>query len=582
MAPALAALALTSAGCFPFVQDEEAAQPDAGGPVTVSTTTCDNPAGGAVFVEGYLARILDGGIRARGLDLVNLTGCLDRDEVIADAQDGGLPTMPRQMLVAYRVPKGAEAPPTITATGDVVTSDDGVLVPLRSSARRLPAVRRALGRTAPLTRGGPSGAAVLDDQQIVFRRAPEMDGQLQEFHAGLDAQSPDEPRRADEDFALAGPDQKLVGYVSTVIPGVVLDELKLDAPFGLPGASGDTPYAGRFDHLSMAGMRLVLTDEQIAEIAEQTEDEEAVAMLRETLGVARPVDCLTPDDIDLDDLETEEEAIFTLMGGGWCPLPKVAFAPRAERAAGDEPVDPYAGEAIDVRDFRIAGGEGFAEQGQTATVPFTLKTAGAAGGRLSYRATSALPGAALSAPGAGEMPATGGHRRTVEVQIPADAAPGTHEVVLEVTSGAVTRKAKGAVVVLPKPAPAVQPQQQRQTPPVEQRETVLMAGDGTIALTVWCPFKGVTCGSQQFDALGPKAGIAASAQTAQAQKPRLLRIGRSKHRVAEGRSARVKIKLFPRAVRAIRGGRQVKGLVVVRAGGKGVPAVRRLVIKRRR
>jgi len=34
-------------------------------------------------------------------------------------------------------------------------------------------------------------------------------------------------------------------------------------------------------------------------------------------------------------------------------------------------------------------------------------------------------------------------------------------------------------------------------------------------------------------------------------------------------------------VRAIRKGRQVKGPMVVRAGGQGVPGVRRLVITRR-
>lgn len=65
-------------------------------------------------------------------------------------------------------------------------------------------------------------------------------------------------------------------------------------------------------------------------------------------------------------------------------------------------------------------------------------------------------------------------------------------------------------------------------------------------------------------------------------KPRLLRIARGRFQASNAKRARVKVRLFPRARRAVRKVRNVKAVIVVRTGGKGVPSVRRVTIKLRK
>ena len=60
----------------------------------------------------------------------------------------------------------------------------------------------------------------------------------------------------------------------------------------------------------------------------------------------------------------------------------------------------------------------------------------------------------------------------------------------------------------------------------------------------------------------------------------LLRIARGKFSAKQAQRVRVKVKLFPKARRAVKKGRAVTALVVVRQGGKGTPMVRRVVIRK--
>jgi len=88
---------------------------------------------------------------------------------------------------------------------------------------------------------------------------------------------------------------------------------------------------------------------------------------------------------------------------------------------------------IFTRDFGIVGGNATASVGQTVAVPFGVRGAGAlpAGVTASLTAATGLPGAS-AAPSQASAPLSNGSdtRVTVPVSIPADAAAGTYDVVL--------------------------------------------------------------------------------------------------------------------------------------------------------
>jgi hypothetical protein len=565
--------AVAAAGCYPVVSNQRAAQKDLIGDVNVGGEVCTAPLVLPFLIETALSGVLTPGdvLRAshdaaarRKLERTAkaltpgappewLFGC-PNDEDLEDILSGGFldetelaiaAGIPHQVLVAYRVPQGFKAPASFTAKGKSRVSV-------------------VFDPTAPVVdRGGPNIPSHLEDVNVTFKRAPEMDGQLVEYLADA--------------LKVVRDGDQLVGYVSSTLPGPLSGDLDLDAGFGLPNATSPEPFAGSFNGLTLVGSRIAVDEKLIgglpraagARALRGIDPEDVIG----GLSADRPVQCLQTDEslpIVRGARRGPPSAILELFGLAYCPMPDIA----AEIGSDEDREDLLRGVDAQVRDLRIVGGEAFAEQGSTASVPFTFRTTGPASDQqLALTAATALGGATASpAQATTTFPAAGNHARSVNVQIPADAAPGTYEVTMTASIGGQTRLGGGRVVVLPK---AVLQQQASQ----RGRDNVYMDASGNIAFGWICP---PACGSDQVDVTAPKAGIAPKANTAQVSKPRLLRIARSKFKANAGKRVRVKVRLFPKARRAVKKGRNVKAIIIVRKGGKGVPSIRRVVIKQRK
>lgn len=555
--PAALIAAIGAAGCFPIVSDQEAAQRDLIGDVSVSADVCTAPqlleiiAGGIISGPNLRSAARSGDMRrlARGVSQPqDLLACPSEEELDDWLNDGtevsAILGLPHQLLVAYRVPSGAEAPATFAARGTVAVADFW-------------------------QQGQPRGGnePVKETIDVAFKRAPEMDGQLgrlyEELWSGLD----DAPK-------VTRPGTKLVGYISDQLPGPLVGDLNVAAGFGLPAGTVDQPYAGPFNALTMAGSRIALTSDQIGSTLRRSGAPRALrgAPATDFLDPDRPVDCLD-DEIGgpaRGGIPSDE-----LLAVAICPMPTL-FVSGSEDEIAEQLAEATEGVDLNTRDLRVLGGEGFAEQGATASVPFTLRGAGAASAtELGLSAASTLAGAAITpAQSTTPFPGAGDHGRSVTVQVPENAAPGTYDVTLTASVGGQRRTGTGRVVVLPKPAAAASLAAHSRG-----RDNVYMDREGNIAFGWICP---PACGDNQVDVTSPKAGIAPKANTAAVSKPRLLRIARSKFQAANAKRVRVKVRLFPRARKAVRKGRNVKAIIIVRTGGKGVPSVRRVTIKLRK
>jgi hypothetical protein len=556
---AVAASALGIAGCVPLVQNEAASQQDLVGAVKVSADVCESPnALGVVVPLGRSARRAAGELRrvltGRVARPAGLYSCPSTDEL---DDYGPQSEFPHQMLLAYRVPAGATAPATITTTVQVLESDPVIF------------------------RGAPAEPETIT-KTVTFRRFPGLDDKVA---PGLAAVTPDEVRQ-EASFLRDG--QKVVGYASDPVDGVTVGQFKVDAEFGLPAGTADQPYAGPFNTLTAIGSRAVLSDERWEQIGADVEDDfdrstyrsRGLVPVHESpqhpnpLSDDRDVTCLDPDVLaEIISGPETFEAVTTLYGLAFCPAPSMKALEDADGS--DELPAAYAkamkGIDLQTRDLRVLGGEGFAEPGTMASVPFTFRTAGAAGDtQLGLSAATALTGASAAPQAATTtFPAAGDTAKPVTVQVPADAAPGTYAVTLTAKVGGQSRTGTGHVVVVPKAV---------QTPSQSHRDNVYMDRDGNIAFGWICP---PACGNDQVDVTAPKAGISPKANTAAVTKPRLLRIARGKFKANPGQRARVKVKLYSRARRAVRRGRVVKAIIIVRQGGKGTPIVRRVVVRRK-
>lgn len=431
-----------------------------------------------------------------------------------------------QVLVAYRVPAGTTGPATIAG-----------------------AAKKADGASVPVT----------------FRRSAAYATALADLVKGEDH----------EEYAKAG--TTWIGYIGEPVGDAATGDVTITADLEAPAS---TP----FEHLTVVGHRVLEGEGDGVVGADRAAARRAVAR-----GTVRGVttrefdravrlggipylddEGLTPDRA-LDCDESREVGISIIGLPAQDRLGFVEDVPTTECIT--DPDKPKA-TTTELRDLTVAGGEGFAEQGSTASVPFTLKTTGPAAAEpvAKLAATTALTGAtAVPAVAETALPA-GDLGRTVDVAVPATAAPGTYDVVLTATVGDAVRTATGKVVVLPKPAAPPAP-----APIV--RDNLYMGADGSIAFGWVCP---PLCGDLQADVLTTKAGIAPRATTAAAQKPRLLRVGRQDFKAASGKRTRAKVKLYPKAQGALKKGKALKALVVVRQGGEGVPVVRRVVLKRSR
>ena len=553
LTPAALVAAIAAAGCLPVVSNQQAAQQDVIGDVNVSADVCVAPqllatiigGGGSLPFRGARDAITRGGGPVPG----DVLDCPPAD-ALYDMLDGDeteniFAGIPHQLLVNVRVPEGTTAPETFTAAGESLV--------------------QGVWQTPSDEDAAPERRAV----EVTFTRSADLEeqsGGLYDLaYSGLDG-APD----------VIGDGQKIVGYISSPLPGPLVGDLQVDVPFGLPGADGDAPYTGPFNALTMAGTRIAIAPEQFPSLPR------AARALRggppsdlDAISPDRPIDCLD-DELSGGLPRGPLEDILSLA---WCPFPGTFFVSGTPEEVIEELEKTVRGVDAKTRDLRIAGGEGFAEQGQTATVPFTLRTAGDASAEELALTASTAAGGAIATPrqAATTFPATGSHGRQVDVQIPENATPGTYEVTLTARNGDAARTGTGRVVVLPKAASAAS-LPGTGAPRGRGRDNVYMDRQGNIAFGWICP---PACGDARVDVTSPKAGIAPNANTAAVSKPRLLRIARGKFAATAGKRARVKVRLFPRARRAVRRGRNVKAVIVVRSAN-GTPAVRRVTIKRSR
>ena len=550
MTTAAVTAAIGAVGCYPIVSNQSGEQQDVIGGVDVSADVCEAPYVALLFGGGIFRDVRDakaGNLRG---SITDLFGCRPEDEVLDALRSGGSQAaaiaLPHQDLVAIRVPEGATAPSSFEVEAKIARPGDDVIFNDRfDDSGKL----RGIGASDP----------VVNTQTLEFTRAEAIDKQINDSWDGM-LSLITSGQDLGVDLDLNDDDEQWVGYISDRIDGTVLGEMKLEVPFGLPAGQNGAAYAGPFEHVTLVGSRIAIDEGDESFLASD-----------------RAIDCL--DRRQIEELNDEGD-IIELLASAFCPAPDLfrALEDMGGVARGsDELADleeafgrQLTGDQVATRDLALTGGEGYAVPGATASVPFTLNAAGAQGGSLTATATTTLPGVGAQQH-TFEFPAAGNHPSPVSIPVPADATPGTYEVTLTVNHEDAVRTAKGTVLVLPKPAEVVAESTQL------SRTDLVMGSDGTISFAWTCP---PLCGNLQVDVLASKAGIAPTATTAQAQKPRLLRIGRTTMKAKAGTTTRAKVKLFPKARRAVGRGRKVKALMVVRAGGTGTPVVRRVTVRK--
>jgi hypothetical protein len=397
--------------------------------------------------------------------------------------------------------------------------------------------------TVPATAVDDKNAAVA----ITFRRSAEYGEQLAEMTAdGEDY----------EKFGKAG--TRWIGYVSDLIGEDVVRDITVRADL-------KAPRAASFEHLTVVGSRESDSPNPVIRAARAKERQAVVRRIARKRGLRLGVPTVDPLPADRP-VDCDEGVDIGFIGSPIGVFPTTFCLSDPELPTSD---------TLQLRDLKVSGGEGFAEQGSTASVPFGLETSGPASSAndVQFTATTALAGATATPKQATTDLPTGKADRPVAVTVPADAAPGTYAVTLTAKVGDETRTATGSVVVLPKPAVA--------TAPVKPlvRDNLYLGGDGSVAFGFVC---GTLCGDLQADLLTMKAGIAPQANTAAVSKPRLLRVGSLKFKATAGKRVREKVALYPKALRAVRGGRTVKAILVVRQRGTGAPVIRRVTLQRRR
>jgi hypothetical protein len=561
IAGGLAVLATALTGCFPLITEDSASQQDPMSDVRVQTAGCATP---------LLALLIIG--EAGGVESADDL-CVDPQDAAefyySDFSELNIP-LPGQALLSYRVPKGATAPEKLTVSSKVVHFTDWFEF-LSSPGGG--------GGTGTGTTGERPDPPALRDVEITFTRSTQLDEHLPGHYART---NDDEPEDDEDGVDILADDEQLVSYVSDVVPGAMVGEWKITTPFGLP--SGSRPYTGPFNHVSMAGWRAAIKPDLVPE-GEDVRRLRAAGILRGSgpfggffgdLDPERPVDCrfiAIPNETEVRRAMRGEDPELDLT---FCPMPELRINEGGQAVS----VGNFKGTDTVTRDLGLRGsGETFVEQGRSATVPFSLVGAGPAGGKLDITATVSP---AIAGVGAIkheiDFPGTGTHARSVEVKVPADAPARTYEVLLTASRDGHQRTAKAGLVVLPKPEAAIPaaPAGTRAASKPLSRETVYMDRQGFIRFRS-------TCGTCAVDGLVPFGSVGATAKAAQATgKHRLLRVARGTVRGKAGARTAVKVKLFPKAQRALRKGRRLTGVIVFRKGASGTPQVRKVVFRTRR
>jgi hypothetical protein len=529
------AFALALSGCVlvPGVREEHTAQRDVIGAMRVQTTLCpfvlaDGPAATAPLPTRPASE--PAGACARRFQ---------------DIQKGTLADLPGQVLLAFRVPAGVSAPDHLAATADVRLSEllNG------SSANPVTSTRFELARSNSLEQALGTWYGAGQQQGTGAGALP----------AGLGAQ-------------LTRPGERLVGYVSDVLPGPLVGDVALTTDFGLPPGTAERPWAGPFNHLTLTGWRLALTQPLVGSTVQPA-----------TVDPARPVVCdatPAPQSV-LDALLADQPAGDLTI----CPLP----AGPVGTAAGLTPTQRLAGTSTPSHDLRVLGGAAAAEQGTVVGVPFLLRGSGPSVVDLVHlRASGGVPG---SVPGSryGEVPfpADRDDLRDVIVGVPPDTKPGIYDVGLTATIGGEERSGTAKLTVVPRTTSGVNvdptaagPGRQItvnviQPKPPAPRERLPLSLDGHIRFGYVCPAPSAACASTtaillvREDQLGrpaSKGGL------------RMLRIGGGVRRTRSNTRVVNRLRVAPSAWLAAEESGELQALLVMRAGGSGPAQVRRVTI----
>ena len=542
--PVLVALAAVAAGCFSIIKDDSAEQVDVLNPVRVSTTVC--PFGGLddLPLRSAGARRLVRAIEDAGED------CATHDELYDIVFGGGfeeavLLTIPRQLMLAYRVPEGSEPPSVIGAHADVLRMEDIFdLSAARVGENRI---------TAPRLHDEYDELPAPVEQHVTFRRADELAGSMPEYY----------DEYYDLDGPLVGDGEKLVTYVSEVVPGLIVDEFDVRADFGLPWNEDGTPFSSPFQHETFLGMRIAFDEDLIPVYVRNR----ARAVVRAEddwpLDPSRPVVCGL--DGPLSDL--------TL-----CPVPQLAV---------DHDINEVLGSTdTTTRDLRIAGGGPVTvEQGQTASVPFTIRTAGPAGDEVALGAdVSIQDGVATPQDATWPFLATGEHQQLVDVQVPHYTEPGEYVVRLVASAGTQSRDGIATLIVTPRPVQEVE--QQVSPPPVVRTPDNLYFRKGRVRFGYICGVSAEACAKSVAELWVDPSAFGARANAAQSTEAGgLVKIATRKFSAKADQRVVRAFRLGRRARAALLGGRSLSGRLIIRSGAdSAAPAVqtRGVIVRIRR
>lgn len=525
---ALVAIAALLAGCFSYIKEDSASQIDVMNPVRVTTTVCPSTLG--FFGEGDVITRRRPDL-ARAIFTDDPNECATHDEVYELVYGtGGELALPRQLLLAYRVPAGAEVSSTLGADVDVLRLED--VFDIRT-------VRYAKGRlTGSRLHDDVEGLPAPVRQHLRFHRTDELAPSMEAYYAeGFEAQ--------EVDGDLVGDGERLVTYVSDVVPGVITDEFKLSADFALPENEDGTPYAGPFEHETFMGMRVAFEDDLLpARSAVRAEEEEG------PFDPDRPVVC--PND------DIEESLTF-------CPIPHFDDA-EADIA------DALEGITTETRDLRVFGGAPVTvEAGQTATVPFTIKANGPAS-ELTVGLgadVSIQDGKATTRDPVWHFPGTGEYEQPVTVQVPHYTEPGEYVVRLAAEKERVTRDAIATLIVTARPTPQ---QPQSGPPPARTPDNLYLRGGG-VPFGYICLAAPAQCANTYAELWLDPSAFGPRAVAAQVADAGLVRAGVTRFRAKKGKRVEAKVTLGRKARRALKRGRTLRGRLVIRSGGRTAPAV---------
>lgn len=546
---ALLVAVLGGSGCvtLPGIRDERTAQTAILGPVRVTTTLCP-----FVLSGGPTGAPLPTSPPGTGVP----GACANTFQDVLTSTPAH--SLPGQILVAYRIPAGATAPETLSTAVDVRPSA------LLTGRGANPVERR----TVTFTRSSALAVATED-----WYEAPAQTG------GGDDAL----PAGLDRELVHLG--ERLVAYISDVLPGPIVSDMELAPEFGLPPVPGG-PFAGPFRHLTLTGWRLALPQPLPGRWA-----------VPGTASPTRAPSCrTTPSALRVvADLKAGSAAPGDLTV---CPVP---VGPRPASSGGTSMTALLAGTTTPTRDLVVVGGAAAAEQGSLVGVPFTVRGSGPdhAGAPVGLRAFGGVPGS-TPAPRQGSVsfPAGRADLREVVVGVPPATPPGTYDVGLRAVVAGQERAGVAKLTVVPRRQPYTlinpplvgQPQvvvsigaapgEDAVASSRPSLERLALTSTGTVPFGYICRTTAAACASSQATLLVTEGALGLSPPDG--QLPRMLRIAQRRFKAVPLTRTRPKLLLSPFARITVDSGQPLRALLVIRPADESPPQVRRVQIVDRR